>query len=722
MSEGLQLPKPGELIGEKYRVERLLGLGGMGAVYEATHRVTGKRFALKLLLPELTTRDDVVKRFIREAQVAGRFQHPNVVEVYDIGEHGKSFFMVMELLLGESLALLLEREERLPVDVSCKLMVQCLDGLAAAHGAGIIHRDLKPANIFLCPTRGGGFVAKVLDFGISKLTDAPGIPKATTTDTGTVMGTPFYMAPEQLRSRGVDHRVDIYALGVTLYQLLSGRQPYIADNYPDLVIKIWTETPPALEVLAPDTPRELSAVVAKAMARSADDRYATTELMAHALEPFASGSFVSLAAPRARPERGPSGTLVAPQSAANSSAPSAFHTTTRLDAEDLSLEPAVRSPRPPPLPAAGAAWGSSKPPHRGSELPGSRESAPRAAAGAAWGSRESPPHRGSELPGARASSPLPAAGSGRPPAQPRPPSWVAGSAADPRAYGSEPQYPSGIDSRTSYRPASYADESSRAQRADRSTPAASARGARPAAQAFDADALSASAKRRKGALETTLRTSTPFASESLESPRVREGALSRPVVRWVIVACVVVLAAYGIWRGLDDSGLEASVPAANGPQPSAATTQSPAAEPATLQPPAAQPPAARPEAAQTPEPDLASARDALKPQLPAEIDANSFEPASAHRIGQEPALQAAPLPVQSQPARRPVAPAPQQVPPGDAARVGEAAQLSGSARPAQPSAAKPRPETETPREERAAEAAKPAPFQRPTPAIDRTQF
>lgn len=287
MNEGRQLPKPGDLIGAKYRVERALGIGGMGAVYEATHRVTAKRFALKLLLPELSMRDDVVKRFIREAQVAGRFQHPNVVEVYDIGEHGESFFMVMELLRGESLSARLEREGKLRLRAACEIIATCCDGVAAAHEAGIIHRDLKPANIFICESRTNpNGVAKVLDFGISKLAAQPGLPKATTTANGTVMGTPFYMAPEQLRSKGVDHRVDIYALGVTLYQLLSGRQPFLADNYPDLVLKIWSERPTPLELLVPGTPIAVSQVVAQAMARDPKQRFANAEAMSRALAPF----------------------------------------------------------------------------------------------------------------------------------------------------------------------------------------------------------------------------------------------------------------------------------------------------------------------------------------------------------------------------------------------------------------------------------------------------
>jgi serine/threonine protein kinase len=606
LTEELQLPEPGELIGAKYQVERLLGMGGMGAVYEATHRVTGKRFALKLLLPELTTHEDVVKRFIREAQVAGRFQHPNVVEVYDVGEHGSSMFMVMELLRGESLALRLEREGKLPVDVACKVLMECLDGVAAAHAAGIIHRDLKPANIFLCTTR-AGFVAKVLDFGISKLTEAPGIPKATTTDTGTVMGTPFYMAPEQLRSKGVDHRVDIYALGVTLYESLSGRQPYAADNYPDLVIKIWTETPPALDSVAPETPVELADIIAKAMARSPQDRFESAESMASALEPFASGKFVSKVDPRARPERGAGGTLVAPRPA-GSSVPPVKHATKQVEEADVSLEPVVRAVQPPPLPAVGS---GPKP------------------------SRQSP---------------LRDAGSG--------PRWV-----------------------------------------DRSSP--------PPAAPSGSAAMSASARRRKGSLETTLRTSTPFASESLESARVRNGAFARPVVRWTIAACLIVVAAYGIWQGIAGSEDEPVASPSDPPAPNT-PSQLEAASPsrqAVSQPAAAQPEA---EGAKSFVPSATKAGSVGATETTPAL--GSQDPAKLRATGAS-----VPAPLQPPAARRgaPV------VPRDTAARVGEAAAWSDPARGSQPSAARPRPEL--PAEDEPAEA-RPERVQRPNPAIDRTQF
>src|SRR5689334_13092795 len=144
------VPVPGDVVSGKYRVERILGTGGMGCVFEATHQVTGKRFAVKWLLPDLSGHGDAVQRFIREAQVAGRFEHPNVVEVYDVGQERGSFFMVMELLQGESLGARLRSRGKLPHEEACSLIIPCLRGVHRAHQAGIVHRDLKPDNIYIC--------------------------------------------------------------------------------------------------------------------------------------------------------------------------------------------------------------------------------------------------------------------------------------------------------------------------------------------------------------------------------------------------------------------------------------------------------------------------------------------------------------------------------------------------------------------------------------------
>jgi eukaryotic-like serine/threonine-protein kinase len=275
-----RLPRVGDVLGGKYRVERLIARGGMGAVFVAVHEVTGGRVALKWLLAD----DHDVEashRLIREARAAARVRHPNVVAVYDIGEHAGSLFLVMELLDGETLAALLKRKGRLDVQETLEILLPTLRAVHAAHRSHVIHRDLKPSNVFLCADEAGhGRVPRVLDFGISKLVATPEDPEYSLTQTGAVIGTPYYMAPEQLAGRDIDHRIDIYALGVMLYQALGGRLPFDDTNYNALVVMIATTVPVPLSTLRPDLPRALCAVVEKAMARQRDDRYAsTTELM-----------------------------------------------------------------------------------------------------------------------------------------------------------------------------------------------------------------------------------------------------------------------------------------------------------------------------------------------------------------------------------------------------------------------------------------------------------
>lgn len=293
---GRQLPEPGDIVAGKYRVERVLGAGGMGAVFEATHQVTGKRFAVKWLLPDLSGHAEAVKRFIREAQVAGRFEHPNVVEIYDVGEERGSFFMVMELLLGESLAQYLRSRARLSPSEACTLLIPCMRGVSCAHRAGIVHRDLKPDNIFVCSDGVHPVVPKVLDFGISKMANLAGDVSPSITKTGIVMGTPHYMAPEQIRGKDLDHRVDVYAFGVILYQALSGWLPFPGDTYSELVLKIATEEPKPLAEHDPSLPRALIDIVSRAMSRDPNARYQTVDELADALVPFASPGFVAHAA------------------------------------------------------------------------------------------------------------------------------------------------------------------------------------------------------------------------------------------------------------------------------------------------------------------------------------------------------------------------------------------------------------------------------------------
>jgi serine/threonine-protein kinase len=265
----------------------------MGAVYEASHHVTGKRFALKWLLPELTNVHGAVERFIREAQIGAQFEHPNLVEVYDIGQDAGSLYIVMELLEGEPLSEHLTRVQRLTPRAACELLCPCMEAVALAHEAGVIHRDLKPANIFVC--RSSTSVpahARVLDFGVSKLARGSQLDRQqwTPTTPGMVLGTPHYMAPEQMRGEDVDARADVYAFGVILYEVLSGAQPFPAESFADLVGQVLAETPRSLDRFAA-LPEGLAAIVAKAMAREPTDRFDSMAAFVEALAPFRAGRY-----------------------------------------------------------------------------------------------------------------------------------------------------------------------------------------------------------------------------------------------------------------------------------------------------------------------------------------------------------------------------------------------------------------------------------------------
>ncbi len=291
------MPKPGEVVGGKYEIEEMVGEGGMGAVFAARHRVTEKRVALKWMHPDLAADEDAVERFVREARAAGRIDHPNVVDIYDVGEHGGSTFLVMELLRGENLAERIEGRE-LKADQVIQILLPAMRGVAAAHRTGVIHRDLKPENIFLCRDPDGAYRGpKVLDFGISKVSSRDGSSNHRLTKSGMLIGTPYYMAPEQIRGRGVDQRADVYAFGVILYEALTGRVPFNADNYGALVLEIANATPARPSALNARVPHTLERVVLKAMAREPGQRYADIESLARALEPFARGESFAVTRP-----------------------------------------------------------------------------------------------------------------------------------------------------------------------------------------------------------------------------------------------------------------------------------------------------------------------------------------------------------------------------------------------------------------------------------------
>jgi len=262
----------------------------MGAVFAATHLITGKRVALKWMLPSVSNQSDTAARFLRESQAAGRINHPNVVDIYDIGEYRGSPFLVMELLEGEPLTSKLNKGPLQPEEAIAILM-PALRGVDTAHRQNVIHRDLKPDNIFLCRASGPSpVVPKVLDFGVSKILQLDSDPSRSLTRTSEILGTPYYMAPEQAFEKDrVDHRVDIYAFGVILYEMLTGVRPFEADSYNALIVKLATQQPKPIAERRPQLPRDLCKVVEKAMAQDPDDRYPDIESLALALQPFAPG-------------------------------------------------------------------------------------------------------------------------------------------------------------------------------------------------------------------------------------------------------------------------------------------------------------------------------------------------------------------------------------------------------------------------------------------------
>lgn len=283
------VPGPGSLIDNKYRVEELLARGGMGVVYAATHTISGKRVALKWMLPALGQIKGARERFIQEACATARIAHPNIVDIYDVGSENGSAYLVMEYLRGETLADRLCRQRLSPMD-AVALLMPALRGVAAAHKHGVIHRDLKPENIFLCFTEyGEELEPKVLDFGISKITNDE-VRNLALTLSGAVLGTPYYMSPEQVRgAKDIDHRADIYALGVILFEALTGVRPFDAETYNELILKIATEPLPNIAALTPELDPRLIAIVERAMARDPKDRFQDVKSLALALEPFAGG-------------------------------------------------------------------------------------------------------------------------------------------------------------------------------------------------------------------------------------------------------------------------------------------------------------------------------------------------------------------------------------------------------------------------------------------------
>ncbi|HWU89019.1 MAG TPA: serine/threonine-protein kinase [Kofleriaceae bacterium] len=279
----------GDLIANKYRIDQILGQGGMGVVVAATNLHLDHRVALKFLLPEFLRDSAVTERFIREARASARLRSEHVCHVYDVGIENGAPFIVMELLDGHDLASIVSGSGALPISVAADYVLQATIGLAEAHAHGIVHRDLKPANLFVTKRLDGTALVKILDFGIAK---APGDTQFQLTRTAAVMGSPGYMSPEQLRStRDVDARSDIWALGIILYELVSGRPPFTAESITELTLRVAMDPLPPL----PGMPREFERVIAQCLEKDPNRRFANVSQFAAALAPFGSARIAEAA-------------------------------------------------------------------------------------------------------------------------------------------------------------------------------------------------------------------------------------------------------------------------------------------------------------------------------------------------------------------------------------------------------------------------------------------
>jgi len=287
----------GQIVEGKYRVARLLGEGGMGAVYECEDASIQKRFAIKVLHASVADDKNAVGRFEKEAQAAGRIGSDHITDVIALGTlPSGDRYMIMEFLDGTTLSGRIKDKGKLTPSEVAPTMVQLLEGLEAAHKAGIIHRDLKPDNVFLLRSKAGikDFV-KILDFGISKFNRLSGDSAMSMTRTGAVMGTPYYMSPEQAKgSKEIDGRSDLYSTGVILYEAVTGQVPFNADTFNELIFKIVLEAPPPPEQIVPDLDPGFSAIIRKAMNRDPSQRFQTATEFQEAIMQWMQGGGVKL--------------------------------------------------------------------------------------------------------------------------------------------------------------------------------------------------------------------------------------------------------------------------------------------------------------------------------------------------------------------------------------------------------------------------------------------
>ena len=290
-------PMIDRIIDGRYRVLMRIGTGGMGAVYKVEHLAMGKLAAMKVLHSSLTEDREVAQRFRREAEAVSRLSSPHTVQVFDFGESARSSYLVMELVKGEDLGAILRRDGPLPFARLAPLMMQVCDALSEAHEAGIVHRDLKPENLLVARARDGHDIAKVVDFGLAKLRDQEELNAVTAR--GSLVGTPFYMSPEQIRAEELDARSDLYSLGALMYRVLTGVHPYTAATPVAVLTQHLTEelVPPSKRKPELNIGPRVEAIIMRAMAKRRDERYASADALKQALAQAASSASQRLPAP-----------------------------------------------------------------------------------------------------------------------------------------------------------------------------------------------------------------------------------------------------------------------------------------------------------------------------------------------------------------------------------------------------------------------------------------
>ncbi|WP_437669640.1 serine/threonine-protein kinase [Sorangium sp. So ce131] len=344
----------GDVLAEKYQVERVLGEGGMGVVVAARHLRLGERVAIKFLLPQALSRADLVGRFLREGQAAARIRSEHVTRVYDVGTlAGGEPYLVMEYLEGTDLKAVLRRDGPLPVELACEHLLQACEALAEAHAIGIIHRDLKPGNLFLSQRADGSPLLKVIDFGISKMAleaEPARIKGPDVTESSAMLGSPLYMAPEQMvSSKNVDARADVWSMGAILFQLLTGATPFRGDSVMEIYDRI-LEGPPVLRALRPDVPERLERAVQRCLQKNPADRFGNIAELAAELAAFAPPHAQILAERAARVLR------VRPQSSAGGSVAPAAPRGSLPSSTDRAAPSSGGTPNAQGVPAASG-WG-----------------------------------------------------------------------------------------------------------------------------------------------------------------------------------------------------------------------------------------------------------------------------------------------------------------------------------------------------------------------------